>query len=85
MSRYSLILTNPVIARFMRATHFSYTRREKWVAWTSRAMTGLFLVLVLGVAACGVKSDLVTPDGKPTPKGQKDPSKPPAQQQQQGL
>ena len=43
------------------------------------------VVLALGVAACGVKSDLVTPDGKPTPKGQKDPSKPPAQQQQQGL
>jgi len=40
------------------------------------------VVLALGVAACGVKSDLVAPDGKPTPKGQKDPSKPPAQQQQ---
>ena len=42
----------------------------------------LALLLALGVAACGVKNDLVMPDGKPTPKGEKDPSKPPAQQQQ---
>jgi predicted small lipoprotein YifL len=40
------------------------------------------IILALGVAGCGVKNDLVLPDGKPTPKGQKDPSKPPAQQQQ---
>jgi predicted small lipoprotein YifL len=45
----------------------------------------LALVLALGVAGCGVKNDLVMPDGKPTPKGEKDPSKPPPQQQQQGL
>ncbi len=42
----------------------------------------LALALALGVAGCGVKSDLVLPDGKPTPKGQKDPSKPPNPQQQ---
>ena len=42
----------------------------------------LALILALGVAGCGVKSDLVMPDGKPTPKNEKDPSKPPAQQQQ---
>ncbi len=44
----------------------------------------LFLVfaLALCVAGCGVKNDLVMPDGKPTPKGQKDPSKPPTTQQQ---
>jgi hypothetical protein len=42
----------------------------------------LLMVLALGVAGCGVKNDLVTPDGKPTPKGEKDPSKPPPQQQQ---
>ncbi|MBV9046428.1 MAG: lipoprotein [Alphaproteobacteria bacterium] len=35
--------------------------------------------LALGVAGCGVKNDLVMPDGKPTPKGEKDPSKPPQQ------
>jgi len=39
------------------------------------------LVLVLAVlicaAGCGVKSDLVTPDNKPTQKGQNDPSRPP--------
>jgi hypothetical protein len=43
----------------------------------------LLLGLALGVSGCGVKSDLLTPDGKTTPKGQKDPSKPPPQQQQQ--
>jgi predicted small lipoprotein YifL len=36
----------------------------------------LFLATLL-LAACGVKSDLDLPDGKPTPQGQQDPSKPP--------
>jgi predicted small lipoprotein YifL len=40
------------------------------------------VILALSLAGCGVKNDLVMPDGKPTPKGQKDPSKPPSQQQQ---
>ncbi|HWD27090.1 MAG TPA: lipoprotein [Rhizomicrobium sp.] len=43
------------------------------------------LALALSVGGCGVKSDLVMPDGKPTPKGEKDPSKPPPTQQQQGI
>lgn len=34
------------------------------------------LLLVLAATACGVKSDLVTPDGHATPHGQKDPAKP---------
>jgi len=42
----------------------------------------LVFLLALSLAGCGVKNDLVTPDGKPTPKGQKDPSKPPTTQQQ---
>jgi hypothetical protein len=73
-----------VIARFMKATPFSFHGRQNWVARTSRAMT-IFLMMGIAVAvgSCGVKSDLLTPDGKPTPKGQKDPSKPPPQQQQQ--
>jgi len=41
----------------------------------------LRLIIVLGLAlaisACGVKSDLLMPDGKPTPKDQQDPAKPP--------
>ena len=47
--------------------------------------TRLFLVLSLAIAAplvvsgCGVKTDLLMPNGKPTPKDQKDPSKPPPQ------
>ena len=35
------------------------------------------LLLALGLAACGVKSDLVRPNGTPTAKTQSDPSKPP--------
>lgn len=39
----------------------------------------LLLVLSISLAAvsCGTKSDLVTPSGKDTPSGEKDPSKPP--------
>ena len=71
-----------VIARFMRATHFSLSPAGNWIARTraarGRTMTILCaLMIALSVAACGVKSDLVMPSGKPTPKGQKDPSKPP--------
>jgi predicted small lipoprotein YifL len=48
-------------------------------------ITVVAMALALSVSACGVKSDLMLPDGKPTPKGEKDPSKPPPPQQQQGL
>jgi predicted small lipoprotein YifL len=39
----------------------------------------LFLAfsLALALAACGTKSQLITPAGKATPHGQKDPSQPP--------
>jgi hypothetical protein len=39
----------------------------------------LFLVLALSLSlgACGTKNNLITPDGKETAKGQKDPSRPP--------
>ena len=37
----------------------------------------LLLGLSLALAGCGVKNDLLMPDGKPTPKDQRDPSKPP--------
>jgi predicted small lipoprotein YifL len=40
--------------------------------------TALALAVLLCVAGCGVKSDLVPPDNKPQPKGQQDPSKPPS-------
>jgi predicted small lipoprotein YifL len=45
-------------------------------------MRHLIAILSLAVllSACGVKNDLVMPDGKETPKGQQDPSKPPTQQ-----
>ena len=35
------------------------------------------IALTLMLTACGVKSDLERPDGKDTPAGQQDPSKPP--------
>ncbi len=31
----------------------------------------------LAVVSCGTKNDLLLPNGKESPKGQKDPSKPP--------
>jgi len=37
----------------------------------------LILSLAVSAAACGTKNDLLTPAGKETPKGQKDPSRPP--------
>jgi predicted small lipoprotein YifL len=37
----------------------------------------LVIGLSLAVAACGTKSNLLKPDGDPTPKSQKDPSQPP--------
>jgi len=37
----------------------------------------LAFALALSLGACGVKNDLLMPDGKPTPKNQQDPSKPP--------
>ncbi len=37
----------------------------------------LAILLAFGISACGVKSDLVKPDSKPTPKDQRDPSRPP--------
>jgi len=37
----------------------------------------LVIGLAIAVPACGVKSNLITPAGKTTPKGQKDPSRPP--------
>jgi predicted small lipoprotein YifL len=42
--------------------------------------TLLAFALAFSLAGCGVKNDLVLPDGKPSPKGEKDPSKPPQQQ-----
>ena len=35
------------------------------------------LSLALALSGCGIKSDLLMPNGKETPKGQKDPSRPP--------
>lgn len=35
------------------------------------------LILTLAVASCGVKSELVKPNGQTTPKDTPDPSKPP--------
>ena len=38
----------------------------------------LAFVFLLSASGCGVKNDLVMPDGKSTPKSEKDPSKPPS-------
>lgn len=38
----------------------------------------LALAFLLSASGCGVKSDLLKPDGHPAQKGEKDPSKPPS-------
>jgi len=38
----------------------------------------IVLSLALGIPACGTKTELDLPNGKPPPKGQVDPSQPPA-------
>jgi predicted small lipoprotein YifL len=42
-------------------------------------MKALLLITLLGlaVASCGVKNDLIKPDGTATPKNAPDPSRPP--------
>ena len=40
-------------------------------------IVAVLIVASLALSACGVKSDLVRPDGKTTAKGQNDPSRPP--------
>jgi len=44
-----------------------------------RAVPRLALIaaMMLAVSGCGIKSDLLMPDGKATPKSQRDPSRPP--------
>ena len=37
----------------------------------------LIFGLAIAVASCGIKNDLIMPNGKDTPKNEKDPSKPP--------
>ncbi|HEY2445323.1 MAG TPA: hypothetical protein VGI20_06260 [Rhizomicrobium sp.] len=36
------------------------------------------VALLLPSSGCGFKSELLLPDGKPTPRDQKDPSQPPS-------
>jgi len=35
------------------------------------------LTLAVGIAGCGTKTELLKPDGKPTPRDERDPSQPP--------
>jgi len=37
----------------------------------------ILLLMLASLAACGVKNDLVRPDGKATPRDEKNPSSPP--------
>ncbi|HLY06016.1 MAG TPA: hypothetical protein VKR31_09735 [Rhizomicrobium sp.] len=38
----------------------------------------LALALAFSIAGCGTKTELLKPDGKPTPRDQRDPSQPPS-------
>ena len=48
--------------RAARASHFSWP---------------MLLVIALAIASCGVKNDLVKPNGERTPRNAPDPSRPP--------
>ena len=39
---------------------------------------GMITILALGIAGCGTKTELLKPDGKPTPRDERDPSQPPS-------
>ena len=43
----------------------------------TKTLLAFAIVVPLLAGGCGVKTDLMTPSGKTTPKDQKDPSKPP--------
>lgn len=38
----------------------------------------LVATLAIGIAGCGTKTELLRPDGKPTPRDERDPSQPPS-------
>ena len=38
----------------------------------------LVAALAIGIAGCGTKTELLKPDGKPTPRDERDPSQPPS-------
>ena len=38
----------------------------------------ILLLMLASLTACGVKNDLVKPNGQPTPSGERDPSRPPS-------
>ncbi len=38
----------------------------------------ILIVMLASLAACGVKNDLVKPNGQPTPRTERDPSLPPS-------
>ena len=45
-----------------------------------KTASALFLAALMAtsLSACGVKNDLVKPNGQPTPSGERDPSRPPS-------
>jgi len=42
-------------------------------------MLPIAVLLLVSLAACGVKNDLIKPNGQPTAKNERDPSRPPNQ------
>ena len=49
------------------------------VAMRSWLMLPVGALLIASLAACGVKNDLVRPNGQPTAENERDPSRPPNQ------
>lgn len=45
---------------------------------SSLLKVSLAAALAIGIAGCGTKTELLKPDGKQTPRDEKDPSQPPS-------
>ena len=65
-------------SRWSRGTMAREARRRLCALRASFAPSALSLALALTLAGCGTKTELLLPNGKPNPAGQKDPSQPPS-------
>ena len=69
------------IARLRRAQRANSFLSDLRASTASSALSlwkvTLALTLAVGIAGCGTKTELLKPDGKPTPRDERDPSQPP--------
>ena len=69
-------------ARLRRAKRANFFLRDLCESSAASALSlwkaTLALTLAIGIAGCGTKTELLKPDGKPTPHTERDPSQPPS-------